>query len=60
LTLSASGGTIYQWTGPNGFTGSAATVSIPNAQIAQSGKYYVLATNADGCTHLDSVIASVM
>jgi gliding motility-associated-like protein len=59
LLLSATGGTIYQWTGPNSFTASGADVSIPNAQSNHSGKYYVLVTNADGCTHLDSVTATV-
>lgn len=59
LMLSATGGGTYQWTGPNGFTSTAAQVSIPNAQIVNSGKYYVLVTNADNCTHLDSVIATV-
>jgi gliding motility-associated-like protein len=59
LLLSASGGTIYQWTGPNGFTAITAAVSVPDAQAVNSGKYYVLATNDDACTHLDSVIATI-
>jgi gliding motility-associated-like protein len=59
LTMSATGGTTYQWTGPNGFSASGATVSITNVQVTDAGKYYVLVTNADNCTNLDSVIAIV-
>jgi gliding motility-associated-like protein len=59
LLLSATGGTTYQWTGPNSFTYYGADVSIPNAQLSHSGKYYVSVTNADGCTNLDSVMATV-
>jgi gliding motility-associated-like protein len=59
LLLSASGGATYQWTGPNGFTAITSSVSVTDAQAANSGKYYVLVTNDDGCTHLDSVIATV-
>ncbi|MEI9809147.1 MAG: hypothetical protein WDO16_15500 [Bacteroidota bacterium] len=40
-------------------TASTATVSVPDAQAVQSGKYYVLVTNADNCTHLDSVTVTV-
>ncbi len=59
LSLLATGGTQYQWTGVNGFSATSDAVSISNAQVAQSGKYYVLVTNAAGCTHLDSVIVNV-
>jgi gliding motility-associated-like protein len=59
LTMSATGGTTYQWTGPNGFSASGATVSITNVQVTDAGKYYVLVTNANNCTNLDSVIAVV-
>jgi gliding motility-associated-like protein len=59
LSMSASGGTDYQWTGPNSFSASGSTASITNVQVANAGKYYVLVTNADNCTHLDSVIATI-
>jgi gliding motility-associated-like protein len=59
LSLVATGGTQYQWTGVNGFSATSDAISISNAQIAQSGKYYVLVTNAAGCTHLDSVIVNI-
>lgn len=54
ITLSATGGTQYKWTGVNGFTATGSTVSLQNVQTLQSGKYYVQVTNAAGCSHLDS------
>ncbi len=59
LDLSATGGIQYQWAGVNSFSASGNAVSISNAQVAQSGKYYVLVTNAAGCTHLDSVTVNI-
>ena len=36
-----------------------AAVTISNVQQVQAGKYYVLVTNAAGCTHLDSVMITI-
>lgn len=55
LTLQATGGATYQWTGPNGFSGTGPAVNIPNAQAIHSGKYRVLAISPEGCTHPDSI-----
>ncbi len=41
-------GLIYKWTGPNGFTFTGASVTIPNAQQNQSGSYSVTAFQ-NGC-----------
>jgi Concanavalin A-like lectin/glucanases superfamily/Putative metal-binding motif/CARDB len=41
LSLTASGGNTYQWTGPNGFTASSATITRNNISIADSGNYIV-------------------
>lgn len=42
IFLSASGtGTVYRWAGPNGFTGSAASVSLAAASVADAGVYSV-------------------
>lgn len=57
--LTATGGTTYAWTGPNGYSGSGATVQLGNIQLNESGKYYVTVTNAAGCTHNDSTIIAV-
>ncbi len=59
LSLTATGGTQYQWTGVNSFFATGDSVVVTNAQLINSGKYYVLVTNAAGCTHLDSVIVAV-
>lgn len=55
LLLTASGGSSYQWTGPNSFSASGAPASISNVQSVNAGKYYVTVANDDNCTHLDSV-----
>lgn len=52
LTLSASSttaGATYLWTGPNGFTSTAANPSITNVTVAASGTYNVTA-RLSGCT----------
>lgn len=58
LQLTASGGTVYSWTGP-GFSAAAAAPSISNVQPVNAGKYYVLVKNAEGCEHIDSTIVAV-
>jgi gliding motility-associated-like protein len=47
LTLTASGGTNYVWN--NGTIGATATVD-------QSGSYYVIVTNAAGCTSQSALV----
>ncbi len=52
LTLSVSapvGGTTYTWSGPNSFSGTGTSITIPNAGTAASGSYLVTAT-VSGCT----------
>lgn len=50
LNLSASGGTQYQWSGPNNFSSTQANPTIPNATLQHAGTYYVTVANTDGCT----------
>ena len=59
LVLSATGGAQYQWRGINNFSATGASVSVNNAQLMQSGKYYVEVTSGAGCKNLDSVIALI-
>ncbi len=59
VTLAASGGSQYAWTGPNGFTGTGSPLQVNNVQLNQAGKYYVTVTNAAGCTKRDSTIIIV-
>ena len=59
MVLTASGGSQYQWTGPNGFSATGNIIPVNNIKTSESGKYYALVTNAGGCTHLDSVAISI-
>ncbi|GAA4378188.1 hypothetical protein GCM10023186_14380 [Hymenobacter koreensis] len=45
LNLTASGGTSYSWTGPNGFSSTQQNPSIANATTAASGTYTVTVTS---------------
>lgn len=50
LTLNASGGTNYLWTGPNGFTSTDQNPVITNTNDTQSGEYTCMITgSANGC-----------
>ncbi|MFC5409366.1 CshA/CshB family fibrillar adhesin-related protein [Larkinella bovis] len=40
----------FQWSGPNGFSGTGQSVSIPNATTLAAGTYTVVFTNAAGCS----------
>jgi hypothetical protein len=48
LSCTAVAGATYQWTGPNGFSASGRTPSIPGVTTAASGTYSVTAT-VQGC-----------
>jgi len=50
VSLSASGGTVYTWSGPSGFTSSDQTPLILNGDISMIGQYSVTVTNSNGCT----------
>ncbi|SHM44821.1 T9SS type B sorting domain-containing protein [Flavobacterium xinjiangense] len=49
VQLSATGGTNYSWTGPNGFTSLEQNPSILNANASQSGQYTCSITGTGGC-----------
>ncbi len=53
IVMSVSGGaaTSWQWSGPNGFSGSGQSVFIPNATVAMAGIYTVTITDGNGCTN---------
>ncbi len=51
LSVTEVDGASYAWTGPNGFTGNQAAVSIPGAGPLQSGAYSVTISK-DGCDAL--------
>lgn len=50
ILLMASGGTTYQWSGPNGFTNNTQNPVINNATILNQGIYVVTVTDANGCS----------
>jgi gliding motility-associated-like protein len=50
LGLNSTGGTGYNWSGPNGFTSNAQNPSILNADATMAGDYTVTVTAATGCT----------
>jgi gliding motility-associated-like protein len=58
LSLTANGGSTYQWQGPNNYNGSGSPANISNVTLAAAGKYVVTATS-NGCTQKDSVIVSI-
>ena len=49
LKLTASGGTNYLWTGPNGFTSTEQNPIILNAAALNSGEYSCTITGTGGC-----------
>lgn len=51
INLSATGGTLYTWTGPGGFSSNLQNPSIPNALIGMSGQYSLTISDANGCTN---------
>lgn len=55
--LQASGGITYNWSPATGLSNTA--VSNPMASPADTLKYYVLVTDADGCQNNDSVFVFV-
>lgn len=59
VNLTATGGSQYQWSGPNGFSGSGSPLQLTNIQLNQAGKYYVTVTNAVVCSNIDSTVVTV-
>jgi gliding motility-associated-like protein len=57
--LSATGGSTYRWSGPNGFNASDSVLRFPNIQTAQNGIYTVVATSAAGCSQAASATIAV-
>jgi gliding motility-associated-like protein len=50
ITLKASDGATYGWTGPGGFSASGDSVVLRNVAPLESGQYQVLVTSSHGCT----------
>lgn len=50
IQLSASGGSLYEWQGPNNYSSTGQNPVIINATTSHSGSYSVVATDASGCS----------
>lgn len=50
LQLSASGGTTFSWTGPNGFSSTSQNPVISNTSNSNNGTYTCIVTDANGCS----------
>ena len=51
IILNATGGSTYNWTGPNGFTATGNIVPVNNVTIANAGLYSVTGVDNFGCTN---------
>jgi gliding motility-associated-like protein len=59
VTLGATGGTTYNWSGPGGFTSSVQNPVIPSAQPSNGGLYTVIVTDANNCSSTSNTIVVV-
>ena len=59
LTLTADGGTSYEWEGPSGFSSFVQEPSIQNITTANEGLYTVTVTDAAGCTDIATTFVMI-
>ncbi len=59
LTFTATGGSVYQWTGPLGFSSLLQSPSINPATPARTGVYNVTVTAANNCTNSAAISVTV-
>ena len=59
VTLSASGGSTYAWTGPNGFSSTQPQPVLQSIDNSDAGMYHVTATSDKGCSVSDSGLLKV-
>ncbi len=55
IQLNATGGTAYNWTGPNGFTSTLQNPTIPSATAINSGTYTCQVTGSGACDGIFTV-----
>ena len=61
IELTASAGTAYSWTGPNGFTANTQTATVSDAdQNLHAGTYSVTVTSGDNCTSVASIDVTII
>ncbi|QQS29315.1 MAG: T9SS type A sorting domain-containing protein [Sphingobacteriales bacterium] len=59
LTLVATGGTTYSWSGPNGYSSTGATLVRTNFDATMVGTYSVTVSDNIGCSAETSVTVSI-
>ncbi len=60
LTANGTGGTVYAWSGPNGYTANVANPTIANSTTTNAGTYTVRLTNpTTGCSVEASTVVEV-
>ncbi|HRI28813.1 MAG TPA: hypothetical protein PK715_12210, partial [Chitinophagales bacterium] len=59
ISLTASGGGTYVWSGPGGFSANTATITRSSATVLMSGNYVVTVTGSNGCTTAQTVVVNV-
>jgi len=60
IVLSASGGTTYNWTGPEGFSAMGTEIEIPNSVLSDSGTYQVIVASEFNCLDTAETIVKVL
>ena len=60
IFLNATGGATYEWSGPNGFSSTNATVAIPNSTLADAGQYQVIVYDLSICPDGDTTTTDVV
>lgn len=59
VTLNATGGSNYTWTGPNNFAANVQLPVITNVSVNAAGEYYVKVISQAGCINNDSTSVTV-
>jgi len=59
LNLASSGGSTYNWSGPNSFSSASQNPSISSATPINSGTYTVTVTDAQGCSATDDAVVVI-
>lgn len=58
--LNSSGGVLYSWTGPGGFTSQQQNPSITTSSLANQGNYIVTVEGANGCQSTATTVIAVI
>ncbi|MCR9172979.1 MAG: gliding motility-associated C-terminal domain-containing protein [bacterium] len=60
FTINVSGADTFDWTGPNGYTGSGSTNTFSNITVNQEGTYTITGTDANGCQGTGTIEIDVL